>query len=119
MSTNTEAELHSTPSIDPLPAFTKTYRVFVWATMYLEDKNDVIAALRHHYGDVCSEGDLCIHELIGFLESSDTSPTAVTALYGSKDTIKHYWITCWNHMCNTLEDWLDKGMLDPDIWWAN
>ncbi len=114
-----EAECRAEPSIDPLPAFTKTHRVFVWTIMYLAEKPDVITALRRHYADVCSGGDVCMHRLIDFLEEGDQNPTAVLTLYNSSGIVKHYWAICWEYLRDTLKNWLDKGRLEPNSNWAD
>ena len=114
-----EAEALAAPSIDPLPAFTKTHRVFVWTIMYLAEKPDVIAALRQHYADVCSGGDVCMHHLIDFLEGDAQDPSAVAALYSSSGVVKQYWEIAWEYMRNTLKNWLDKGQVEPNAHWAD
>ncbi len=107
------------PDIDPIPDYAKTHRVFAWVVMYLAEKQDVIAALKYHYSDVCSGGDLCMKELIAFLEQDDNSHAAATALYKSKPVVKYYWDICWGKMQDTLKVWLDKGTLDADPFWAD
>ena len=114
-----EAEALAAPSIDPLPAFTKTHRVFVWTIMYLAEKHDVIGALRHHYADVCSGGDVCMHHLIDFLEGDTQDPSAVAALYTSNGIVKQYWEICWEYMRSTLKNWLDQGRFEPNPTWAD
>lgn len=114
-----EAEALAAPSIDPIPAFTKTHRVFVWTIMYLAEKPDVIAALRRHYADVCSGGDIAMHHLIDFLEGDDTTPDSVQALYSGSGVVKHYWTICLEYMRETLKNWLDQGRLEPNAYWAD
>lgn len=114
-----EATALAAPSIDPFPAFTKTHRVFVWTIMYLAEKPAVIAALRRHYADVCSGGDIAMHRLIDFLEGNDASPTAVETLYNSSGVVKHYWSICLEYMRGALKNWLDQGRLEPITSWAD
>jgi hypothetical protein len=114
-----EAQVAALPDIDPLPAYTKTHRIFVWTVMYLDEKPSVIAALKRQYSDVCSGGDLAMQELIKFLEREDNSPAAAVALYSSTPVVKYYWTVCWDYMRQTLKNWLDKGQLDADAYWAD
>jgi hypothetical protein len=114
-----EAEAAAEPRIDPNPSYTKTHRVFVWAIMYLAEKPEVIAALKRHYADVCSGGDLCMQEILAFLEQEDHSHVSAANLYESSGLTRKYWTTCMSYLRGTLKNWLDKGVLDSDPLWAD
>ncbi len=101
----------------------KAHRVFFWCANYIDTKENVVAALKKHYADVCSGGDLCMQSLLAFLEAqpSDNVPTrdAIKALYDSEEVVRHYWDSCWSRLRETLCDWLDEGALCPDPLWAD
>ena len=101
----------------------KAHRVFFWCANYIDSKENVVAALKKHYADVCSGGDLCMQSLIAFLEAqpSDNVPTqdAIKALYDSEEVVRYYWNICWPRLRETLCDWLDEGALCADPQWAD
>ena len=60
-----------------------------------------MANLRTHYGDVCSEGDLIVHQILDELESG-SQPTQDPDIQ--------------NMIRSTLLDWLNRGVCDADVW---
>jgi hypothetical protein len=101
----------------------KTHRIFFWCTSYLGTSEHVLEALKEHFKDVCSGGDVCMQKLIAFLETQpdEKIPTheAIKTFYDSEEVVRHYWEICWRRLRNTLSDWLDEGALCPDPFYAD
>lgn len=60
-----------------------------------------MANLRTHYGDVCSDGDRIVHQILDELESG-SQPTQDPDIQ--------------NMIRSTLLDWLNRGVCDVDVW---
>jgi hypothetical protein len=66
----------------------------------------LFTALRRHYGDICSDGDVIVHKILDTLEKDGTVDAS------------------WNtdiqeNIGNTLLHWWREGRCEPDVWHAN
>lgn len=61
----------------------------------------LLEALRLHYGDICSDGDLAVHRVLDALEAN------ANVLSESK--------TIQSHVYRTLRCWLIAGECEPDV----
>jgi hypothetical protein len=74
-------------------------------------REQTLKALRRHYADCCSDGDLVIHTLINILEEEGK----IADMIATDDDSTYF----ASHIAENLEDWLDAGRLKPDPWWAS
>ena len=64
-------------------------------------KRFLMSKLRTHYGDICSDGDLIVHQILDDLESGE-KPTQDQDIQ--------------NVIANTLLDWRNQGVCEADVW---
>ena len=103
-----------------LSDYKRVHRVFAWTVMYLAEQSEVIKALRRHFSDVCSGGDVCIHKLIDLLEQTEpVDMDKIRDSFESLGELKVYWETCWEYLEDVLKSWLDMGTINPDPMWAD
>jgi hypothetical protein len=74
-------------------------------------RDETLKALRRHYMDCCSHGDVVIRDLIKLLDE-EKSPAEMAEL----DEDAAYFA---EHITDNLEEWLENGRLKPDPWWAS
>jgi hypothetical protein len=64
-------------------------------------KQFLMNKLRTHYGDICSDGDRIVHQILDNLESGAEA---------TQDS------DIQNHIRNTLLDWWNRGVCEADVW---
>jgi len=62
----------------------------------------LLEALRLHYSDICSDGDLAVHRILDALEAN------ANVIAESK--------TIQSDVYETLKHWLRAGKCEPDVW---
>jgi len=71
----------------------------------LGDEEQTLAALRHHYTDVCSDNDLIIHKILDCIEK--------------KTYIPKKWSGQCEHIIYTLNVWIKAGEYQPEPLWGD
>jgi hypothetical protein len=64
-------------------------------------KQFLMSKLRMHYGDICSDGDLIVQQILDNLESGE-KPTQDSDIQ--------------SQIRNTLLDWWNRGVCEADVW---
>jgi phage tail protein X len=73
-------------------------------------------ALKEHYSDVCSHGDVVINDMIDtmYAHHKKSTEALLAALKGVADAARFAY-----HLESTLQDWLKEENMTPDAWWAS
>ena len=66
----------------------------------------LFTALRRHYGDICSDGDVIVHKILDTLEKDGT----VDASWDND---------IQDNISNILLYWWQEGECKPDVWHVN
>jgi len=79
-------------------------------------EEEVYYALKEHYSDVCSHGDVVINEIIEALDKHrhDSTENMEKALLAVEDAERFAY-----HPESTLTEWLEDKKCSPDTWWAS
>lgn len=79
-------------------------------------EDEVYHALKEHYSDVCSHGDVVINDIIDTLDEHRKASTedVEKALLAVEDAEKLAY-----HPRETLTWWLEDKKCSPDAWWAD
>ena len=97
-------------------AFLKTYRVYKWASRYLDTNGQSLPSrLYEEYSPIRCSGDAIVHGLIAILSQIELTQadryTAAMNFYNSLDEDgKRLWDLCLKYIRHTLKSWLDTGL---------
>ncbi len=111
-----------TTPMEPFHADVKRVdRVFGWVVYYVASKDDAMTALRHHFSDVCSGGDLCMQKLLDLMDEDQLDEHKIRLVYTELEGegLNIFWETCWERMEAVLMRWLDTGVVESDPYWAD
>lgn len=75
------------------------------------DKEKGISALKHHFSDVCSGGDVIINKAIDYLNNNNL--VEFQKLYEEKKNLID------DYLFDLMKMWIDEGVMTPDPHWAS
>ncbi len=96
----------------PLTSLTTTYILAIRAF----GEEETHEALKEHYSDVCSDGDVVINDMIDTMygHHKESTEAFLAALEGVSDAAKFAYF-----LEGTLKEWLEEEKMTPDTWWAS
>lgn len=97
------------------------YLLNVWnEAIKIFDKTLLIASLREHYKDICSNGDIIVHTLLTCLENEQNINANELYIKSelSRNAKYNYTESCISSLIVVLKEWNKQKEMKPDPWWA-